>query len=627
MPVATHAHVRNLTMHEVAASGAGICLANTYHLLLRPGTDVFDRVGGIHRFMQWERAVLTDSGGFQVFSLPGEREVSEAGARFRSPFDDRTILLSPETSIAAQRSIGSDVMMVLDVCVPSTASEATVAEAMHRTHRWALRSLAARTTEQALFAIVQGGVSPALRSESAAFLREHSFEGFAIGGLAVGEAREQLYEITQHTAQGLPAEKPRYLMGVGTPIDLVEAVNAGVDMFDCILPGKMAQQGYAYTFAGALRLTKEEFKDGDSPIEETCACPVCQRYTRGYLRHLAHGGHGLAHRLLAEHNLWFYQALMQRMRAAIVEARWPAAYATLRQALTPPKIVRRLPGALSGDFELVTLSSGCRAVRHVKNGEVMHPVGPWQEANGLYVEQVALREKLMRRNDEPLRILDVGLGAAANAVAALTCAVELGAARSRPLEIVSLERDLAALRLALGDAAGFPFLQPFRAACEAILEDGEWSAGELVWRVIVGDARATIDEADGAFDLIYFDPFSPASNPALWTVAFARRLRSKARYQESALVTYSAATPTRVMFLLAGFFVGHGAATGTRVESTFASTQQALVPAPLGARWLQRWRRSSARGPHDAACTEEIERAIEAHPQFQVTPTTAVATL
>lgn len=623
MPVATHAHVRTLTMHEVAETGAGICLANTYHLLLRPGTDVFHRVGGIHPFMQWERGVLTDSGGFQIFSLPGEREITEDGALFRSPFDNQTHLLSPESSIATQQAIGSDIMMVLDVCVPSTSSEAVTREAMERTHRWALRSLAARNqknTGQAVFAIVQGGVFPEMRSESAAFLSTYDFDGFAIGGLAVGESREMLYAMANHTAHQLPVDRPRYLMGVGTPIDLVECVNAGLDMFDCILPGKMGLQGYAYTFEGTLRLLRDEFRHSDEPLDPTCQCPVCRTYTRGYIRHLAHGGHSLSNRLLTQHNLWHYQALMKRMRTAILENRWADEYALLKEKLTPARLMRRIPGATPGEFELVTLKSGNRAVRHTGHGEVMHPVGPWEEANRLYVEQVSLEALLKRPSEEPLRILDVGLGAAANAIAAFTCAQNMGKSRGRGLEIISLEHDLTALRLAVNDPEGFPFLVPFKTACEAVLEHHVWESLDFTWRVLVGDARETLEECEGVFDLIYFDPFSPESNPDLWTVDFARRIRAKARYSGASLITYSAATPTRVMFLLAGFYVGHGASTGTRVETTLATTRLELLPQPLGERWLKRWQRSSARGAHDMPFSPELERLVLAQPQFVGAP-------
>ncbi|PZR10800.1 MAG: tRNA guanosine(34) transglycosylase Tgt [Archangium gephyra] len=619
MPVATHAHVRGLTMDEVAASGATICLSNTYHLLLRPGPEVFKRFGDVHRYMQWSGGVLTDSGGFQIFSLPGARDITEKGARFRSPYDNHAHMLSPETSIEMQQAIGSDIMMVLDVCLPSTSGEAETREAMERTHRWALRSLAQRNskdTGQAVFAIVQGGVFPELRTLSAQTLTASPFDGFAIGGLAVGESRELLYSMTQHTAPLLPADKPRYLMGVGTPIDLVEAVNAGVDMFDCIIPPKMAQQGYAYTFEGQLRLTRVEYRMGDEPLDATCGCPVCKRYTRSYLRHLAQGNHHLSARLLSIHNLWHYQQLMTRMRNAILENRWAAEYAVLRELLGPKKGMFRATGAKDGVFELVTTRGGHRVVRHTGHGEIMHPVGPWEEANRLYVDQLEVERRLRTASDEPLRILDVGLGAGTNAIAALTRAKEMGASRMRPLEIVSLEHDLAPLRLALSDPEGFPFLQPWKHAVQALLDHGSWEDPNFTWRLLEGDAVKLVDELDGEFDVVFFDPFSPESNPTMWTVDFLRQIRSHLPREGGVLATYSAATPTRVSLLLAGFFVGHGVSTGLKGETTIASTGAKSLEQALGERWLARWQRSSARGPHGDELTTELENAIRSHPQF-----------
>ncbi len=624
MPVATHAHVRGLSMDEVAQSEARICLANTYHLLLRPGPEVIGTFGDVHRFMGWKGGVLTDSGGFQIFSLPGFREISEEGARFRSPYDNQPVLLTPESSVGMQQVLGSDVMMVLDVCLPSTSDEALTQDAMERTHRWAVRSLAARdakATGQALFGIVQGGVYRRLREASAQFLTAQPFDGFAIGGLAVGEARETLYEVTGYTAPLLPADRPRYLMGVGTPIDLVESVHRGMDMFDCIVPAKMAQQGYAYTFGGMLRLARAEHRTSELPLEEGCPCATCKGTTRAYLRHLLAGNHQLGARLLTVHNLAMYQRLMQRMRQAIVDGRWDEEYRTLRDALSPPKQgLRPVTGSQRGDFELVTTRSGARAVRHTGHGEVMHPVGPWLEANTLYVTQTKVAERLQEKSDEPFRVLDVGLGAAANAVAVLEAARQLGPARGRPLEVVSLELDTTPLRLALDDAAGFPFLSPWRDALGVLLDEGRWEAQSLSWRLLLGDAQVTLDEADGQFDLVLFDPFSPESNPALWTVDFLRRVRGKGWYQGAQgtlLATYSAATPTRVALLLAGFYVGAGASTGTRQETTVASSQLELLSEPLGERWLERWRRSSARGPHGQPFDDEVRRAVEAHPQFK----------
>ena len=619
MPVATHAHVRGLSMDEVRDSGASICLSNTYHLLLRPGVEIFRQFGDVHRYMKWDGGVLTDSGGFQIFSLPGARDISEKGAHFRSPYDNHAHLLSPETSIETQQAIGSDIMMVLDVCIPSTSPEHETREAMERTHRWALRSLAARDakdTGQAVFAIVQGGVFKPLRTQSAGFLTQHPFDGFAIGGLAVGESRELLYEMTQHTAPLLPKHKPRYLMGVGTPIDLVEAVNAGVDMFDCIVPPKMAQQGYAYTFEGQLRLTRSEYRLADEPLDPTCPCPVCRRFSRSYLRHLTHGNHSLGARYLSIHNLWHYQQLMKRMRDAILAGRWAQEYATLREALAPIKGRFRSTGKKDGVFELVTTRGGHRAVRHTGHGEIMHPVGPWDEANRLYVDQLAIEQRLKEENEEPLRILDVGLGAGTNAVAALTRFQRLGAECKRALEIVSLEHDLTPLRLALADPEGFPFLPPWKGAAEALLTDGRWEAPNVTWRLLEGDAVKVVDELDGVFEVIFFDPFSPEANPTMWTVDFLRMIHARTPRHGGLLATYSAATPTRVSLLLAGFHVGSGLSTGTKGETTIAASARGLLREPLGERWLERWQRSSARGPHGSELTSELESAIRAHPQF-----------
>lgn len=333
MAVGTHAHVRNLSIEDVRATGAPIMLGNTYHLMLRPGPEVFRRFGGIHAFMDWDRPVLTDSGGYQIFSLPGQRALSEKGAHFRSFSDNSRQLLSPERSIEVQQAIGSEIMMVLDVCIESGANAAQTRAAMERTHRWALRSLAAREggdDAQALFAIVQGGVHPELRMESTAFLVQHPFEGFAIGGLAVGESREEREAMTQLVAARLPREKPRYLMGVGLPMDLLEAVRRGVDLFDCILPTKMAQQGYAFTFDGLVRVTRQEHRLSEAPLDEACDCSVCRRFSRAYVHHLLRGKHHLGARMLGLHNLRHYQLLMRRMRTAILEGRFDELYREIR---------------------------------------------------------------------------------------------------------------------------------------------------------------------------------------------------------------------------------------------------------------------------------------------------------
>jgi queuine tRNA-ribosyltransferase len=317
MPVGTRATVTGLTPDDLTTLGAPILLANTYHLLLRPGPELFRRMGGIHQLMRWPGPVLTDSGGYQIFSLPGDRTISEQGARFTSYIDARPHLLSPEQSIEMQTAIGSDIMMVLDECIVSTADEGATRAAMERTHRWALRSLAARTTDQALFAIVQGGLVPALRQESAGFLSQHPFDGFAIGGLAVGDTRAQREEMTTFAADLLPAERPRYLMGVGTPPDLLHAIGCGIDMFDCVLPTHLAWQGTAFASTGRVRITRGANRLAEEPLDAACACSTCCTFSRAYLHHLFKCSEPLGPRLLSIHNLHHYLQLMRDARAAI----------------------------------------------------------------------------------------------------------------------------------------------------------------------------------------------------------------------------------------------------------------------------------------------------------------------
>jgi queuine tRNA-ribosyltransferase len=318
MSVGTRATVTGLTPEDLVAVGTQVVLGNTYHLMLRPGVDLFRRVGGVHRFMRWSGPVLTDSGGYQIFSLAGDRTVDETGARFRAYTDGRAQLLSPERSIAIQTAIGSDIMMVLDVCLNATTDAAAVRDAMERTHRWALRSLASRMNpEQALFAIVQGGVHRELRRESAAFLTQHPFDGFALGGLSVGDTRAEREDITHFAAELLPAGRPRYLMGVGTPADLLVAVAAGIDLFDCVLPTHLAWQGTAFTSTGRVRVTRGAAALADVPLDAACDCATCATFSRAYLHHLFKCSEPLGPRLLSVHNLRHYNALMAEIRAAI----------------------------------------------------------------------------------------------------------------------------------------------------------------------------------------------------------------------------------------------------------------------------------------------------------------------
>jgi queuine tRNA-ribosyltransferase len=327
MSVGTRATVTGLEPADLAAVGTQMVLGNTYHLMLRPGPELFRRVGGIHAFMGWPGPVLTDSGGYQIFSLAADRTVSERGARFKSYVDQRLHELTPERSIEVQTAFGSDIMMVLDVCIDSRADLAATRAAMERTHRWALRSLAARTDPaQSLFAIVQGGVSAELRRESAGFLTAHGFDGFAIGGLAVGDTRAQREDMTHLSADMLPADRPRYLMGVGTPPDLLQGMLAGVDMFDCVLPTHLAWQGTAFTSTGRVRVTRGPNALRDEPLDAACACSTCATFTRAYLHHLFKCGEPLGPRLVSIHNLHHYNALMAEARRAI-EAGAYAAFA------------------------------------------------------------------------------------------------------------------------------------------------------------------------------------------------------------------------------------------------------------------------------------------------------------
>lgn len=318
MTVGTRATVTGLDPSDLERIATQVVLGNTYHLMLRPGIEAFHRVGGIHAFMGWTGPVLTDSGGFQIFSLAGDRTVTEQGASFRGYTDQRLHLLSPERSIEMQSAIGSDIMMVLDVCIDSQAEDSAIRQAMERTHRWALRSLAARRNpEQALFAIVQGGISPALRRQSAAFLTDQPFDGYAVGGLAVGDSREQRADIIALSAELIPADKPRYLMGVGTPADLLHAVSVGIDLFDCVLPTHLAWQGTAFTSTGRVRLTRGAMAVADDPLDSQCHCSTCSRFSRSYLHHLFKCREPLGPRLLSLHNLSHYNRLMTEARAAI----------------------------------------------------------------------------------------------------------------------------------------------------------------------------------------------------------------------------------------------------------------------------------------------------------------------
>ena len=321
MPVGTAATVKAMKPDGVRASGADIILGNTYHLMLRPGAERIARVGGLHRFMGWDRPILTDSGGYQVMSLAELTKVSEGGVAFASHLDGSRHLLTPERSIEVQRLLGSDIAMAFDQLRPAAASEGEQREAMERSMRWAERSKAAFSGDGALFGIQQGGLDQELRGRSAEALTAIGFDGYAIGGLAVGEGQEAMCRTLDFAAPMLPADRPRYLMGVGKPDDLVEAVLRGVDMFDCVLPTRSGRTGQAFTADGPINIRNARFAEDREPIEPGCPCPTCACFERAYVHHLVRSGEILGAMLMTEHNLWFYQRLMQAMRDAIGDRR------------------------------------------------------------------------------------------------------------------------------------------------------------------------------------------------------------------------------------------------------------------------------------------------------------------
>ena len=337
MPVGTAATVKAMKPEAVRASGADIILANTYHLMLRPGAERVARLGGLHRLMNWPRPILTDSGGYQVMSLAALRKLSEEGVEFRSHLDGSKHLLTPERSIEIQRLLGSDIVMAFDECPRAERPPAEIEASMDLSMRWAARSRAAfdaggeHAASSALFGIQQGALDEELRARSAEALTAIGFDGFAIGGLAVGEGQEAMFATLDFAADQLPADRPRYLMGVGKPDDLVGAVERGLDMFDCVLPTRSGRNGQAFTSAGPLNLRNARFAEDTAPLDEACACPSCAHYTRAYLHHLHLSGEILGAMLLTEHNLWFYQRLMAAMRAAINEGRFGAWAAQFRR--------------------------------------------------------------------------------------------------------------------------------------------------------------------------------------------------------------------------------------------------------------------------------------------------------
>jgi len=318
MPVGTLGSVKSLTPEEVVELGGEIVLANAYHLYLRPGDELVKDFGGLHRFMNWSGPILTDSGGFQVMSLASKRKITEEGVLFQSHIDGSRHFFSPESTIKIQENIGADIIMCLDECTPYPATKEYVEESTWRTVRWARRCKESKTRDdQLLFGIVQGGVFVDLRKACAGALQEIDFPGYAVGSLSVGEPKEETFRVIAEIVPGLPEEKPRYLMGMGTPQDLVEAIAHGVDLFDCVLPTRNARNGMLYTSSGNIQIKNQRYTKDENPVDPGCSCYVCRNYTRAYLRHLYVNRELLSYRLNTMHNLYFYFSVIKKARAAI----------------------------------------------------------------------------------------------------------------------------------------------------------------------------------------------------------------------------------------------------------------------------------------------------------------------
>ena len=333
MPVGTYGTVKAMTPEALANTGAQICLGNTFHLWLRPGMEVIKQFGGLHQFMHWDKPILTDSGGFQVFSLGDLRKITEEGVKFASPIDGAKLFLTPEISMQIQKDLNSDIVMIFDECTPYPADYKTAAESMRLSLRWARRSRDEHDRLQntnALFGIVQGGMHEALRDESLAGLKDINFNGFAIGGLSVGEPKDDMMRILAHTAPQLPTDKPRYLMGVGTPEDLMDSVEQGIDMFDCVMPTRNARNGHLFTRFGDVKIKNARFKTEQGPLDPTCSCYTCQNFSRAYLHHLFRAGEILSSILNTIHNLHYYQTLMAEMRSAIEGGQFATRVSALR---------------------------------------------------------------------------------------------------------------------------------------------------------------------------------------------------------------------------------------------------------------------------------------------------------
>ncbi|MGZ3652236.1 MAG: tRNA-guanine transglycosylase, partial [Bdellovibrionota bacterium] len=508
--------------------------------------------------------------------------------------------------------------------------------AMELSNRWALRSLSARgDSPQSIFAIVQGACYQKLRRESASFLTQHPFDGFALGGLAVGEPKQQRDDTVEFAAALLPEHLPRYLMGVGTPIDLLEAVHRGMDMFDCIIPTAHAEQGVAYTWKGKVVLRRGAYKESMEPIDANCKCIACTQFSRAYLYHLIKTQEPLGRTLIGAHNIQFYHDLMSTMRAHILADTFAAFYAATREKLAAsdeeypiqkPRIRQEPTKPMElGDYE-VLVTEGISRIRHKSSGETMHPqITPEEEARELYVGQSQFTRRIQEQDS--LVLWDVGMGAGANVMAAIHAyekAAAEGLAKAR-LHIVSFEHDLDSLRLANQHLDRFMYLR--HGAPTSILKTGEWRSKKhnIEWKLLEGNFLELLEEAP-APDIIFYDPYSTKTCRDFWCVETLQRIFEHSRDREGAsateIFTYSTSTAVRASLLAAGFFVAQGAATGPKVQTTVALTAGALPwrgETLLGKEWIERWERSGARWPLSLTGENQpdlLER-VRLHPQFQ----------
>lgn len=628
MPVATQGALRCVDLPVADELDFQVLLANTYHLLLRPGPEVMQESGGLHTFMNWKRGILTDSGGFQIFSLSKHLQMSEEGATFRSYVDGRRINLTPESSIGMQKIIGSDIMMVLDQCIRSTCSEAEARAALELTTRWAKRSFEARgDSPQALFGIVQGACYPNLRRESADQITSIPFDGFALGGLAVGETKREREDTTEYAAALLPADKPRYLMGVGTPIDLLEAVRRGMDMFDCILPTSLANQGVVFTSRGRLDLRRGIYRLDNQPLDPLCRCSTCARYTRGYLQHLVRAREFVAGQLLSVHNLHFYRELMRAMRESIIAGTFRAFYEANVTALEsddldnppkPPPVNAKSDKTVLGNYRVVVKEGGIGAIQHRASGEVMHiSSDPREESYRLYVDSARIPDRVTEASEEPLVIWDVGLGAATNAMVCVHKLEGIGAL-ARPVHIVSFENDLDSLRLALKHPWNFAHLR--HGAPHKLLSHSEWGHATipLMWSLRHGDFLERCGDAPTP-DIVWFDPFSTKVNGSMWEIPVLERILSLCQEKATSLHTFSASTAVRASLLKVGWWVGRGPGTGQKRETTVAFSPKAAAEGKvfdlLDHTWLGRWERSDSQVPVGVE-PEPFKSLVRSHPQF-----------